>query len=270
MKTFLTIAASDCIGGAGIQADILTASHFGLYAASALTAVTAQNSCGVEACHPVGPDMLERQLHCIMADFRPDAVKVGMMPDTDTVEIVSRFLRRFSLDNVVIDPVLRPSFGNEFTCTGVDVAIVEKLLPVATLITPNIDEFKTIAQIAGGWPTCRAMLLKGGHTDHDDDNTELAVDRLYAPSFPGSHPIEFKAVRIETSNTHGSGCVLSSAIASCLALGKDIPQAVRDGKEFLHRALSHGKEIRFGKCGYGPSLLRCHIQDKKTHTAQTR
>lgn len=263
MKTFLTIAASDSIGGAGIQADIRTATLLGLYPVCALTAVTAQNSEGVAASADVGCDMLRRQLECVLSDLRPDAVKIGLLPSAEAVETVAGILRDSKLPAIVLDPVLSPTLGAAFCGDDVADAIVTLLMPLVTLATPNRPEYDILCERAG-MPVenfCD-ILLKGGHPDPSDATLpDECVDRLIPHLSSGSDTANarrrevrtFRSKRLHTDNTHGTGCVLSSAIASYIALGLPVEEAVAHAKEFLFNALSRSRHLRFGK-GYGPAL----------------
>lgn len=263
MKTFLTIAASDSIGGAGIQADIRTATLLGLYPTCALTAVTAQNSEGVADSADVGCEMLRRQLECVLSDIRPDAVKIGLLPTAEAVKTVAGILRDLRLPVIVLDPVLSPTLGAAFADDDVADAIVRYLMPVVTLTTPNRPEYDILCQRAG-MPVENLcdILLKGGHPDpsettESDECADRLIPRLPSGGNPESGLLReirvFRSKRIQTDNTHGTGCVLSSAIASFIALGHPVEDAVARAKEFLFNALSRSRHLRFGK-GYGPAL----------------
>lgn len=256
----LSIAGSDPSGGAGIQADIKTACALGVYAMTAITAVTAQNTCGVRGFEPVSPAMLENQLSAIEDDVLPDVVKVGMLPDSRSVEIVASFLERHTDIPAVIDPVLVATSGDSLSSGDTLGVMRERLFPHATLLTPNIPEAESISGAvirgADSFPAvaeqiidsfgCHAVLLKGGHGGGD-----ILTDFFLAKSAGKRMELEFPHPKIMTRNTHGTGCTLSSAIASLIAVGKSLPEAVRDGIAFLHDALSEGSLIEFGK-GHGP------------------
>lgn len=255
LHTVLTIAGSDSFGGAGIQADIKTCCAFGVYAMSVITAITAQNSCGVAACMPVGIDMLRAQLDTLLNDIRPDAVKIGMLPSPAHIRVVSETIRSHDLAAVVADPVLISSSGTALTeplDESID-AYRALLLPLCTMATPNLPE----ARLLSGEDThltepsavrllrhlgCGSLLLKGGHEAGD-----MSADILATP-----HGCTvYNAARIDTHNSHGTGCTLSSAIACGLALGKNLKDAVGSAKEFVTAALAGNRDTRLGH-GTGP------------------
>lgn len=260
-KTVLSIAGSDSIGGAGIQADIRTGTSLGVHVMTVITAVTAQNSNEVRGFEAVSPDMLRRQLDAILADVIPDAVKIGMIPSSVHVEIIAEYIRRFRLDNIVLDPVLTSSSGTELNQPSSLNALIDSLMPLAMLITPNIPEAERILQIKISNPAerndacrklltdigCKAVLLKAGHAEGDTLTDVLTV------STDDLKIIEFTHPRIDTMNSHGTGCTLSTAIASFLALGDDLETAVGRGVDYLLNALKAGKNYSFGKLnGHGP------------------
>lgn len=252
IKTALTIAGSDSSGGAGIQADIKTMLANGVYAESAITALTAQNTTGVTAILDVTPDFLSKQLDAVFTDIFPDAVKTGMMSDSRLVDIVSEKLRFYNAKNIVVDPVMVATSGSKLISDNAIIALQEKLLPLALVATPNIPEAEVLsgeriatsadmqhaAQTIGEKFGC-AVLLKGGHSIND------ANDLLYDH---GSFQW-FMGKRIDTRNTHGTGCTLSSAIASGLAKGLDLKKAVSLAKEYICAALQSTPDL--GK-GNGP------------------
>ena len=240
MKTVLTIAGSDCSGGAGIQADIKTMTVHGVYAMSAITAMTAQNTTGVRAIQNATPEFLAQQLDAVFEDIPPDAVKIGMVASGELIRVIGDRLRRYGANNVVLDPVMVASSGSALVQEGAVQTLVRELFPLATLVTPNIPEARVLAGMEirteadmvaaarkiGEQNRC-AVLLKGGHGLRD------ANDLLYADGkmtwFPGR--------RIDNPNTHGTGCTLSSAIASNLARGFALEQAVERAKEYISGAL---------------------------------
>ena len=252
MRTALTIAGSDCSGGAGIQADIKTMTVNGVYAMSAITALTAQNTTGVTAIQEATPDFLKAQLDAIFTDIRPDAVKIGMVSSSALIEVIAAALKQYAAKNIVIDPVMVATSGSKLICDDAIDTLKRKLFPLAAVLTPNIPEaellsgmritsaedMQTAAAKIGGGYHC-AVLLKGGHNLND------ANDYLWMPS--GAR--WFHGKRIDNPNTHGTGCTLSSAIAANLAKGFDLPTSVRRAKEYISGALAAMLDL--GK-GSGP------------------
>ena len=252
MKTALTIAGSDCSGGAGIQADIKTMTMNGVYAMSAITALTAQNTIGVRAIQEVTPDFLKQQLDAVFEDIFPDAIKIGMVSSSELICVIVDRLRYHKAKNVVVDPVMVATSGSSLMKSDAVQTLTEKLLPMATIVTPNIPEAqvffgKTIeskeemlsaAKFIGDVYGC-AVLLKGGHSIND------ANDLLYA----NGEMVWFEGKRIQNPNTHGTGCTLSSAIASGLAQGFPLAESVKRAKDYITDALS--AQLDLGK-GSGP------------------
>ena len=255
-KTVLTIAGSDCSGGAGIQADLKTMLANGVYGMSAVTALTAQNTMNLTAVMEVSPDFLRQQLDSIFTDIYPDAVKIGMIPSASLIETTAERLAYYDAKNIVADPVMVATNGAQLSSPSALKALKETLLPLADLVTPNITEAEVLtgmpagyifkeshmaeaaAQIAGTYGC--AVLLKGGH------RIENADDLLY---YPDGRYRWFKGPRVKNPNSHGTGCTLSSAIASNLARGCDLETAVLLGKNYLQGALS--AMLNLGK-GSGP------------------
>lgn len=241
LKSVLTIAGSDSSGGAGIQADLKTMLANGVYGMSAVTALTAQNTIGVEAVMEVFPEFLEKQLDCVFSDIFPDAVKIGMVSGAALIEVIAKSLKKYKAGNVVLDPVMVSTSGSKLLREDSVEALKEKLLPLAEVVTPNIPEAKILsgmeiksekdmeaaAEKIGKDYGC-SVLLKGGHS-LNDANDFLWQDGKAA---------WFYAERIETPNTHGTGCTLSSAIASNLAKGKSLGEAVELAKQYLSGALA--------------------------------
>lgn len=252
LHTALSIAGSDCSGGAGIQADLKTMTMNGVYAMSAITALTAQNTTGVSAIQEVTPVFLGQQLDAIFEDIVPDAVKIGMVSSCELIRVIAEKLRQYKAVNVVLDPVMVATSGAALMKTDAVQTLTEKLFPLALLVTPNIPEAEVLsglniqteqdmleaAERIGTRYGC-AVLLKGGHSVND------ANDLLYA----GGEIRWFRGKRIFTSNTHGTGCTLSSAIAANLAKGFSLEGAVRRAKAYLTGALAAG--LNLGK-GSGP------------------
>ena len=249
MKTALTIAGSDCSGGAGIQADLKTMTMNGVYAMSVITALTAQNTTGVRGVQEVTPDFLVQQIDAVFEDIRPDAVKIGMVSSGDLIKVISERLSKYNAENIVLDTVMVATSGARLISEDAIDTLKEHLIPLATLITPNIPEAQVLAdmtiqseddmllaaeKIAKTY-TC-AVLLKGGHSIND------ANDLLYRD---GSYKW-FKGKRIDNPNTHGTGCTLSSAIAANLAKGCDLDTSVQRAKDYISGALSYMLDLGEG------------------------
>lgn len=249
----LSIAGSDCSGGAGIQADVKTISAIGCYAMSAITAVTAQNTTGVRSIQGIKPEILTDQIDMVFEDIRPLAVKTGMLYDRANVEATAEALRRHEASNIVVDPVMVSTSGSLLIERDAIHSITRDLFPLATLVTPNRDEARELtgtddpAEQARALHEmgCRNILLKGG----DSDRTDMKIDYL---SIEGDDElITLTADVVNTRNTHGTGCTLSSAIATYLALDFDIVDAAMRGKLFVTRALQAGAHVTIGR-GHGP------------------
>ena len=249
MHTALTIAGSDSSGGAGIQADLKTMTAHGVYGMSAVTALTAQNTTGVTDILAVPPAFLAAQLDAVFADIPPDAVKIGMVADTALIHVIAEKLDEYDAKNVVVDPVMVATSGARLISEDAVEALVSELLPRAALITPNIPEAEVLADMAITDRTAMtaaaariherthaAVLMKGGRSV--DDANDLLVDDTGARWFEGR--------RIATSNTHGTGCTLSGAIASNLARGIDTDTAVARAKAYLSGALAAGLDLGHG------------------------
>ncbi len=249
MKTVLTIAGSDCSGGAGIQADIKTICMNGGYAMSVITALTAQNTTGVSAIYEVTPEFLEAQLTAVFEDIFPDAVKIGMVSDEKLIKVIADCLQKYKPCNIVLDPVMVATSGAKLIKDKAITTLTKHLMPLATVITPNIPEAEILsdmkieskedmekaAKIVSEKYSC-AVLLKGGHSLND------ANDLLY-----GKDGKEwFIGERIDNKNTHGTGCTLSSAIATNLAKGESLKSAVENAKQYISGALSAGLDLGHG------------------------
>lgn len=275
MRTYpcvLTIAGSDCSGGAGIQADIKTISALGAYAASAITAITVQNTCGVTGIHPVPPSYVKGQIEAVMDDIRPQAIKIGMINDTKIVEVIAEMLQKYQPQFVVFDPVMVSTSGCKLMEDEAIEAITTRLIPLATLITPNLSE----AEILAGQKIrtveemqrqakemlklgCRGVLVKGGHLEGGRMCDVLQVSGEEVPHL-------FTAPKVDSRNTHGTGCTLSSAIATYLALRETITDAVEKAKQYVYKGIEAGKDVCIGH-GHGPlnhfySPVPMHIFDK--------
>ncbi len=249
MKTALTIAGSDSIGGAGIQADIKTMTMNGVYAMSVITALTSQNTMGVKSIFEISTDFLEDQLDAVFEDVFPDAIKIGMVYSSEVVETVSGRLKKYGAKNIVVDPVMVSTSGARLIDDKAVETLADKLFPIADLITPNISEAEILsgvsikcgedmmigAEIIERRYGC-AVLCKGGHSINDSN------DLLY---YDGKF-IWLKERRIDNPNTHGTGCTLSSAIASNLAKGFDVCDSAHRAKEYISGALSSMLNIGHG------------------------
>lgn len=253
MRSVLIIAGSDSSGGAGIQADIKTIAAHHLFAQSALTALTAQNTLGVRDIFDIPPEFVSEQIDAVFEDIRPDAVKIGMVSSVAIVEAIARSLQQWDARNIVLDPVMLATSGSELAKDGTVRALSEVLIPLADVITPNVMEAEVLSgrvisdeieqeaaahAIAERWGI--AALVKGGH-GRSDANDVLA--------FPQEEVLWFRGSRIENPNTHGTGCTLSSAIACGLAVGRTIPESIGDAKTYLTHALE--AQLDLGR-GSGP------------------
>lgn len=252
----LSIAGSDSGGGAGIQADLKTFSALGCFGMTAISAITAQNTCGVVAIHPVPAGMLAQQIDAVVSDIGVDAVKIGMLHDPETVRVVAQAILRYQWPLVVLDPVMVASSGDSLIARETIAMLVAELFPLVTLVTPNLDEAALLlgrpleveAQLAAaahdlihlGAPT---VLLKGGHLRGDE-----VVDILLQPGQP---LLRMENPRIHSRNTHGTGCTLSSAIACYLALGHDLAEAVQLARRYVYQAIIRGADVGTGH-GHGP------------------
>lgn len=249
MKTVLTIAGSDCSGGAGIQADIKTITAHKLYAMSVITALTAQNTIKVEAVQGVQKDFVAQQLECVFSDIFPDAIKIGMVFQEDTIDVIVEKLKKYKPKNIIVDPVMISTSGSKLLDQKAIKSMIEKLLPLADLVTPNIPEAEVLtnrsikskedikkAALQIGQQLRTNVLLKGGHLE------ETADDLL----FINNECIWITQERIENPNTHGTGCTLSSAIASNLAMGHSMEESVRNAKKYLTGALKDMLDLGHG------------------------
>ena len=264
----LTIAGSDCSGGAGIQADIKTISALGCYAASAITAVTVQNTQGVTAVHAVPPEIVAGQIRAVMDDIKPKAVKIAMVNDAETIKAIADALADYDIEHIVVDPVMVSTSGSKLMQDDAIKVFIEKLLPMSTLITPNIYEAEILAgkkitdedamnDVAGEILSkgAEAVLIKGGHIEGDKkvDLLYNAIRKTEARSSEITMMIgdSFESETVETRNTHGTGCTLSAAIASNLAMGLGINKAIDKAKYWLTSALIAGADVEIGS-GHGP------------------
>lgn len=257
MKKVLTIAGTDCSGGAGVQADLKTMCAHNVYGMSAITALTAQNTTGVYGIMDITPDFLDNQLNCIFTDIFPDAVKIGMVSNKEAIKIIANKLKSVNAKNIVADPVMVSTSGSKLLADDACETLINELIPLADIITPNLAEAEVLsnmhittkaqmiqaAKIISA--NCKgAVLIKGGHLDNTAD--DMLYDHGQVTWFEGK--------RIDTGNTHGTGCTLSSAIACNLANGQDIITAVGNAKDYITGALKYG--LNLGK-GSGP-LNHCY------------
>jgi hydroxymethylpyrimidine/phosphomethylpyrimidine kinase len=256
-RRVLTVAGSDSGGGAGIQADLKTFAALGCYGMSVVTALTAQNTCGVTGIHAVPADFVQTQLDAVLTDIGADAVKLGMLFSADIVETVARCLEAYRPPHVVLDPVMVAQSGDRLLREDAIEAIRSRLLPLATVVTPNLPEAEVLSGTVIAGPEkahgaariladagARAVLVKGGHAGGD-----LASDLLYLPREDRFERLD--SPRVETTSNHGTGCTLSSAIAAYLAAGKGLTAAVRAAKAYLTEAIRTGAAYRLGR-GHGP------------------
>lgn len=241
MRKALSIAGSDSCGGAGIQADIKTMTMNGVYAMSAITALTAQNTTGVQAIQESTPEFLKQQIDSVFEDISPDAVKIGMVSSTELIKVIAERLSFYKARNVVVDPVMVSTSESRLIRTDAVTALISDLFPLADIVTPNIPEAQVLSGMEiksdddmvkaavkiSGIGGC-AVLIKGGHSDKN------ANDLLYCSKTPHW----FKSSRIDNPNTHGTGCTLSSAIASNLAKGYELEESVKRAKAYVSEALS--------------------------------
>ncbi len=255
MKNVLTIAGSDCSGGAGIQADLKSFSANGVYGMSVITAITAQNTQGVFAVEDLKESIIKEQIDSIFSDINVDAVKIGMVSKTSTINVISEKLKQYKPKNVVLDPVMISKSGYDLLKPEAKKSLIENLIPLADLITPNIPEAEEILKEIGSSIKkintlddmenaareikalgCKSVLIKGGHFTGD------AIDVLYTEK----EVFHFNFERINTKNTHGTGCTLSSAIASNLAKGLSIKDSVEKAKKYITTAILYSLDIGHG------------------------
>lgn len=248
----LSIAGSDCSGGAGIQADIKTISAHGCYAMAAITSITAQNTTGVFGVEGISPSMVAEQIRAVFSDIRPAAVKTGMLFDEHSVKAVAGVLREVRVDNLVVDPVMVSTSGRQLLSEAAADVLVQELFPLAVLVTPNRHEAEVLTGESEPMEQgrklikmgCKAVLIKGG----DSDDAEFKTDILMTAS--GAFA-QFRLPAVDTINSHGTGCTLASAIASNLAKGYSLLSAVENAKRYVYNALLHGSELKIGH-GHGP------------------
>lgn len=260
----LSIAGFDGSGGAGIQADLKTFSAFGCYGMTVLTALPVQNTCGVKSCYEIPLQVIEEQLEAIFDDIVPDAIKIGMLFDGPIIELVAHFIKKYAQDiPLILDPVMVAKSGDFLLRPEAVFSLKEKLVPLADIITPNLSEAHALCGMLAQSKEemlivakklhalqAKSILLKGGHLEG-----ESASDLYWRPDGT-SH--WFETPKIKTTNTHGTGCTLSAALASCLALGLDNVEACRISKRYLQEALAASKNHNIGR-GHGPVHHFYHI-----------
>jgi hydroxymethylpyrimidine/phosphomethylpyrimidine kinase len=261
MKTYkrvLTIAGSDSGGGAGIQADLKTISSLGCYGMSVITAITVQNTLGVTAIHPVPPEIVEKQINAVLSDIGTDSIKIGMLHSTEIIKTVAVALKKFSMKKIVLDPVMVATSGDKLIEDNTVNALIEYLFPLAAIITPNIPEAELLTgtkifnkddMIASALKLLNfgseSVLIKGGH---------LKGNVLYDIYIRNGRKNDIRIIKnqkINTNNVHGTGCTLSSAIASFMAYGEETEIAVEKSIIYLQNAIVHGKNYKTGQ-GNGP------------------
>ena len=256
-NTVLTIAGSDSGGGAGIQADIKAISAMGCYAASAITAITVQNTLGVQAVHPVPLEILRGQIDAVLSDIGADAIKIGMLHSSEVVNLVAEMIEKYQIRNIVLDPVMVSTSGHRLIEEDAVEVIKTRLMPLARVITPNVpeaeilagckiageDEFEAIARRLSDNGNV-SVLMKAGHLSGDS-----LVDYFYNAEDDTITRLQSK--RVQTKNTHGTGCTLSSAFAASLAKGENLTDAAISAKRYIEQAIISGAEYEIGK-GHGP------------------
>lgn len=255
--TVLSVAGSDSSGGAGVQADVKTISALGAYAATAITAITVQDTRGVQAVHAVPSDVVAGQIRAVMDDLCPQVVKIGMVNDAGTVCAIASVLKHYPQVTIICDPVMISTSGHRLIAEEAVEMVKAELFPLCSLITPNLreaealvekpfdtlDDMKAQIRLLRQWGNY-AVLLKGGHLDGDD-----MIDFLLMPD--ADEPLLFQSEKVDSPNTHGTGCTLSSAIASLVAQGHSLPEAIRQAKLYVTEAIRQGADVRVGH-GHGP------------------
>ena len=253
----VSIAGSDCSGGAGIQADIKTISALGGYAATVITALTAQNTMGVSGIYPVPSVFVTQQIQAVMEDICPSSMKIGMINQVEIVETIAQAINQYHPQHVVLDPVMVSTSGCKLISDQAISAITQQLIPITEIITPNLSETEILTGIhAHDQETmyqaakfllsqgCKAALIKGGHLEGNRMCDLLLTQESETPYL-------FEAPKVESKNTHGTGCSLSSAIATFLALEYPLPIAVEKAKEYVYQGIMAGKDVQIGN-GHGP------------------
>ena len=255
MYNVLSIAGSDSSGGAGIQADLKSFAANGVYGMSVITAVTAQNTKGVTAIRVLDPEIVTAQIDAVFSDIHVSAVKIGMLADTEIITAVAQALRKWKPSTIVLDPVMVAKSGHRLLAPEAEQCLIEELLPLADLVTPNIPEAETLAGIklqgadtafleAAGRRILElgagAVLIKGGHSEDRETSTDLLVDATGSTSY--------SAPRLEARHTHGTGCSLSSTLAALIARGYALDEAIQKAKAYISEGIAHGLPVG-GGCG---------------------
>lgn len=267
-RIMVTIAGSDSSAGAGIQADLKSAFAAGVYCATVITALTAQNTRGVRGVEKSSPSMVAEQLNAVLDDMNVYAVKCGMLPSAEIIDVVAEAAKTSRLPNLVVDPVMVATSGDPLIDLKARKALIEKLLPHALLVTPNIPEAEAVSGVKIGSESdfdkaaeafkatgCRALLIKGGHL-----TAGTIVERLY--DFSNGSSVDFTYPMTETANTHGTGCSLSASITAHLTLGLSLHDAVKEAENFVHDAIEAGKDKYWGE-GHGPIYHFITLSDKR-------
>lgn len=287
-KIVLTIAGSDPSGGAGIQADIKTIERHGLYPCSVVTVITAQNATEFTGQWPLDSHIVQSQLESILKDCHPEAVKIGMLGNVESIKSIASLIKSFNLDNIVLDPLLSPTLRQKEVDNSFVDSMIKELIPLATIVTPNLKEKEIIEKATGEdlVNLCNSLLVKGGHSDKDEIKDVLYIkdkspefqqisssafptisfghsrlydsDSLLPPPDTDQERIivkEFNNKRIKSSNTHGTGCILSSAIACNLASGYHLEKAVSLAIKFTNNAIRKASDYHLFKGEYGPALV---------------
>ena len=270
-KSVLTIAGSDSVGGAGIQADIKTIFSLGLYAASAITAITAQNTCGVRKIQAVDSDVLAAQIDAVLEDLSVAAIKIGMVYTTDNVLAIKQSLQKNNYRGpLVLDPVLVATSGAKLAKEDFLSTFCRELIPLCNLLTPNLSEaealcgrqISSVSDMADGGKEiiqrfgCRHVLIKGGHSTGNEMTDVLVMENGDIKTFTAN--------KIDSENTHGTGCTLSSAIASFLAMGHPMEESIERGKTYVYQAIAAAKEHKMGH-GHGSTNHFHNLQFKQPY-----
>lgn len=255
-RVILSIAGSDSGGGAGIQADLKTISALGCFGTTAITALTVQNTLGVSGIHPIPVGFVKAQIKAVMDDLKPAAIKIGMVHSAELAIGIAEALSNYPSVPVIFDPVMVATSGDRLIAADTVETLKEYLFPIAALVTPNLDEagilagmeIKTIGDMKAAATRimeydCHAVLIKGGHL------TGLNLFDVYLDK--DGHERIYRSTAIDTINTHGTGCSLSSAIASLIALGHDLDTSIANSKTYIQNAIEHGKDVKTGG-GHGP------------------
>jgi hydroxymethylpyrimidine/phosphomethylpyrimidine kinase len=257
MKKVLTIAGSDSGGGAGIQADLKTFSALGVFGMSAITALTAQNTLGVQGIFEIYPEFVGKQIDSVMNDIGADAWKTGMLANADIIQIVADRASFYNIELLIVDPVMVAKSGDSLLNSKANSTLISKLIPIAHVITPNLHEAQILTNMEINNANeiqesaikifemgAKNVVIKGGHMHDIDDSVDVLYD--------GKKFIEFCSPRIRTNNTHGTGCTFASAIAAELAKGKEVKNAIHVAKAYLTNALQRADDLFIGK-GHGPT-----------------